>query len=84
MGEYNGVKKNKMIRFLVWLGNHKSHLVVKKCTKHVYSVKYNYWDHPFTVPCGHSTVTPFIVKEFMEKLVGSGICTKEEFDEHVK
>ncbi len=57
---------------------------VKKAGRHQYLVKYNYWNRPFPIPFKHNEINKYIVRELMKKLTGSGICSKEEFDERIR
>ena len=83
MGEYANVKRKQVMRLLKWLST-KSDVEIRKGGKHSYVIKYVFWEKVYPIPFKHSEINKHIVKSLMEKLTGSGICTKEEFDEHIK
>ncbi|MFH1173024.1 MAG: hypothetical protein V1692_00670 [bacterium] len=83
MGEYANVKRNKVLRLLRWLEASKDIEIIEG-GKHTYIVKYVFWDRPYPMPFKHNEINRHIIKSLMEKLVAAGICTKEEFDEHIK
>jgi len=80
MGEYKNVKIKKIKRLLLWLERKNKSLIVTSGGKHQLIVKYSFWDRPFPIPARYKEVSRFIVKDLMEKLVNSDICTKDEFD----
>lgn len=84
MGEYANVKRKNINKLLNWLCKKNSSVCVEAGGKHNIKITYSFWDRPFPIPFKHSEVNRHIVKSFMEKLVASGICTKEEFDEKIK
>lgn len=83
MGEYANVKRRKMMSLLKWLSG-KNDVEVRKGGKHTYVVKYVFWEKAYPIPFKHNEVNKYIIKDLMEKLTGSGICSKEEFDEYIK
>lgn len=83
MGEYANVKRKKILRLLEWLEKKDSHITIKRGGKHQIVVKYNFWDRSYPIPIKHREINKHIVKDLMEKLVNSNICTKEEFDSHL-
>lgn len=83
MSTYANIKRNKMKRFLKWLGT-RQFVSVKKAGKHQYIVKYNYWERPFPIPFKHNEINKYIVKALAKKLVESEIYTENEFDKRIK
>lgn len=83
MGEYSNVKIGDIISLLKWLERKNQSLIVTRGGKHQLLVKYSFWNRPFPIPTKHKEVNRFIVKDLMEKLVNSNICTKNEFDCHL-
>ena len=84
MGEYANVKRRQIERLLKWLNSKNNSLDIKNGGKHQLVVSYSFWKRPYPIPFKYNEVNRYIVKALMEKLVNSDICTKEEFDEHVK
>jgi hypothetical protein len=84
MGQYANVKRKNIIRLMRWLTRKDDKLIVSIRGKHQYAVEYPFWNQPYPIPFKHNEVNKFIVKDLMELLVVSKICTQEEFDEHVK
>lgn len=83
MGRYANVKIKKMRNFLQWLET-KPHITIKDGGRHQIVVQYSFWPRPFPIPSKHGEVNKYIVEDLMKKLVGSEICTQEEFDERIK
>lgn len=83
MAEYANIKRKIIIRLLNWLATKKS-IYIKKGGKHQYLIECVSWERPFPIPFKHKEINRFIVKELIEKLAKSGICTREEFDEKIK
>ena len=83
MCEYSNVKIGDIISLLKWLERKNQSLIVTRGGKHQLLVKYSFWNRPFPIPTKHKEVNRFIVKDLMEKLVNSNICTKDEFDCHL-
>ncbi len=83
MGEYANVKRKKIIRLLKRLSINKD-IEVRKGGKHTYVIKYVFWEKAYPIPFRHNEINKHIIKGLMEKLTGSNICTKEEFDEYIK
>lgn len=84
MGEYANVKRQNMSKLLTWLVKKNKSISVESGGKHHIKIKYSFWERPFPIPFRHSEVNRHIVKNLSNKLVGSNICTKEEFDQHIK
>lgn len=83
MGEYANVKIKNIKNLLGWLEYKNKNLTVASGGKHQLVVKYSFWARPFPIPTRYKEVSRFIVKDLMEKLVNSNICTKDEFDCHL-
>jgi len=83
MGEYANVKVKKIKNLLKWLEG-KPGIIITQGGKHQMMVKHSYWKRPIPVPTKHGKINKHIVKDLMEKLKESEICTKEEFDEKIK
>lgn len=83
MGEYANIKIKNIKNLLRWLEYKNKSLTVAGGGKHQLVVKYSFWARPFPIPAKHKEVSRFIVKDLMEKLVNSNICTKDEFDCHL-
>ena len=84
MGEYANVKRKNIHRLLRWLCKKNSSISVEAGGKHNIKIKYSFWKRPFPIPFNHSEVNRHIVKDFMQELVNSNICTKDEFDQYIK
>lgn len=76
MGELAGVKVRTMVRFLGWL-ERKPGIEIRMGGKHAIVVRHYSWNRPFPLP-SHGEVSKHIVRDFVDKLVGSGICTRED------
>ena len=83
MGEYSDVKRRRMYRLLKWLADQKG-VTVESGGEHQYNIKCTSWSRPYPIPFRHGIVIKHIVKELRDKLIAAGICTKEEFDEHIR
>lgn len=83
MGEYADVKQKKILHFLKWLET-QSGFSVGNGGKHQWIIKHNTWKRPFPIPFKHKVVNKMIVKELMKRIVKTGSCTKEQFDEKIK
>lgn len=84
MGEYANFKRKQIERILNWLSGKNKSVNFKRGGKHQLVVLYPFWKRPYPIPFKHNEINKHIVKGLMEKLVNSDICTKEEFDEHIK
>jgi len=67
---------------LKWLST-KDSICIDKGGKHEILIRYTFWERPYPIPFKHNEVNRHIIKDLMQKLVDSNICTKEEFDEHI-
>ncbi|KKR13624.1 MAG: hypothetical protein UT42_C0043G0005 [Candidatus Falkowbacteria bacterium GW2011_GWA2_39_24] len=67
-----------------WLSKKDSKIVISQRGKHQYAIEYPYWSQPYIIPWKHNEVNKYIVKDLMEQLVNSDICTKEEFDQYIR
>ena len=83
MGEYSDVKRRRMYRLLKWLAE-KKEIMVEPGGEHQYNIKCTSWNRPYPITFKHGIVIKHIVKELRDKLIAVGICTKEEFDEHIR
>jgi len=81
--QYANVRRANVERLLKWLLT-KHGIQIRVGSKHVIIVKYMFWDRPFPIPFKNGAANKFIIQAFMSQLIGSGICTKEEFDEQIK
>ena len=72
-----------MLGLLNWLATKKG-MLVQPGGRHQYLVKCAFWERPFPIPFKHNEINRFIVDGLMKKLIASGICTQEEFDEKIK
>ncbi|MDP3043396.1 MAG: hypothetical protein Q8N21_03260 [bacterium] len=84
MSEYANIKRKKISKLLKWLCNKDNSISVEAGGNHNIKIKYSFWERPFPIPFKHSEVNRHIVKDLCDKLVESKICTKEEFDQHIK
>jgi hypothetical protein len=83
MGEYANVKRNKIRKGLLrWLVK-KQGIEIKHGGNHQILITYPFWDRPYPIPFRYNEVDKYIIKGLMQKLVDSGICTKEEFDQNI-
>jgi len=83
MGEYSGFKRKKVIKLLNWLDKQK-HFSVDNGGNHQIVVKYSFWERPFPVPFKHGQINEHILKSLMKKVVATEVCTKKEFDNHLR
>jgi len=51
--------------------------------KHQWVVDHETWNRPFPIPFKHSVVSKVYIKELVKKVIATGVCTKEEFDQHL-
>ena len=51
--------------------------------KHQWVVHYRTWNRPFPITFKYNIVSKVYLKELVKKVVATGACTKEEFDEHL-
>lgn len=84
MGEYANIKRKNIDKLLRWLSKKNESISVEAGGRHQIKLKYSFWEKCFPIPFNHSEVNRHIVKDLMEKLVVSEICTKEEFDKNIK
>ncbi|MFA4833666.1 MAG: hypothetical protein WC619_02335 [Patescibacteria group bacterium] len=78
------MKRKNIDSLLKWLVKKNQSISVEAGGNHQIKLKYSFWRDCFPIPFNHSEVNKYIVKDLMEKLVASGICTKEEFDDKIK
>lgn len=83
MGDYADTKRRKMLKLLKWLET-QSGFSVTNGGHHQWLVKHESWLRPFPIPFKHETVNKYIVKDLMNRIVATNICTREEFDQHIK
>ena len=84
MGEYADVKRKDINRLLGWLCRKNNSISVEVGGNHNIILKYSFWKRPFPIPFNHSVVKKHLVKNLSKQLINSKICTKEEFDQHIK
>ncbi|MBN1585687.1 hypothetical protein JW899_04985 [Candidatus Uhrbacteria bacterium] len=82
MGEYADVKRKRIMSLLAWL-NRQEDFSVDNGGSHQWVVRHETWNRPFPIPFRNNTVSGQIVRALMGKVVGTGFCTKEEFDNHL-
>lgn len=80
MGEYADVKRKKAFRLLIWLATLEG-FSADNGGKHQWVIKHETWDRPFPITFKHNTVSKVYIKELMKRVVATGACSKEEFDE---
>ena len=83
MGGDTDLKRRKMLKLLSWLSTQES-FVVSTGGRHQWVVKHEKWQRPFAVPFKHNTINKFIVKALMDKVVSTGVCTREDFEQRLK
>ncbi|OGL62833.1 hypothetical protein A3C09_01320 [Candidatus Uhrbacteria bacterium RIFCSPHIGHO2_02_FULL_47_44] len=83
MGEYADVKRKKILRMLEWLKT-QSGFSVDNGGDHQWVIRHIAWKRPFPISFKHEVMNKFILKELVGKIVATGVCTKEQFDEHLK
>ena len=83
MGEYADVKRNKVLKLLKWL-EAQTGFTVDNGGKHQWLIKHDSWSRPFPIPFKHNTVNKYIKKDLMRRVVATEICTKDQFDQHLK
>lgn len=83
MGEYADVKRGRMFRLLKWMET-LPNFTIEGGGNHQWLVKHPHWERPFPIPFKHNIVNKHIVRELMKRIVATGACDKETFDEHVK
>lgn len=84
MGELADVKLKRLLSFLDWLARNCSQVTVSKGGKHNVVVKYPFWDRPFPLPTRHRIVDKYIIQDFRDRLIESGICTEQEFSARIR
>lgn len=82
MGDLADVKRKRAYRLLKWLATLNG-ITVEDGGHHQYKVRHDSWGRPFPIPFKHNVVNKHIVKELMQKLIRTGVCTEEEFRSHL-
>ena len=83
MGEYADVKRGRVLKLLKWIET-LSEFSVDNGGNHQWLVKHGSWERPFPIPFKYGVVNKHIVKDLMKRVVATGVCDKEIFDEHLK
>ncbi len=83
MSEYADIKNKKFQNFLKKLKN-VSGIEISAGGRHNTKITCIRTGESYPIPSSHSVINKHIVKHFMEWLVKSEICTKEEFDKMIK
>ncbi len=83
MSGFTDIKQRKFKHLLKWLGNNRS-VEVKQGGRHNIKVACIRTGESYPIPSSHREINKHIVKDFMEWLVRSEICTEEEFRERLK
>ncbi len=81
MGEYANISSKKLSQFLQWLSR-KPGITLDPGGRHNIKVQAS-TGSAFPLPLSHREVNKYIVKGFRDWLVKGGVCTQEEFDEHI-
>ena len=82
MGEYADVKRGRVLSLLKWLQT-LAGFGADNGGKHQWIVKHYTWERPFPISFRNNVVSKCYVKELSKKVVATGVCTKEEFDQHL-
>ncbi len=82
MGEYADVKRKRVLALLKWL-NKLDGFEVSTGGKHQCVVCHDTWNRPFPITFKYNIVSKVYLKELVKKVVATGACSKEEFDEHL-
>ena len=82
MGEYADIKRKRMLRLLRWISTLNG-FEVSTGGKHQWIVKHGTWTRPYPITFRFNTVSNIYVKELVKKIVATGACSKEQFDEHL-
>lgn len=83
MGEYANIKSRKFYQLLKWLANHKR-FEIAQGGKHVTKAHAIETNSSYPLPLSHNEINRNIVRDFRDWLVANGVCTVEEFDDHIK
>ena len=81
--DYADVKRRKILKLLKWLKT-LSGFSVGNGGHHQWLVKYSTWPRPYPIPFKHGTVSRYIVKALKSRVIATGACTEEQFDERIK
>ncbi len=82
MGEYADVKRRKVLALLKWLGT-LSGFKTGNAGKHQWIVKHETWKRPFPICFKNNRVSKVYIKELVNLVIATSVCTKEEFDSHL-
>ncbi len=83
MSGFTDVKQRKFIHLLRWLGNNKG-VEIRQGGRHNIKVTCIRTGESYPIPGSHREINKHIVKDFMEWLINSEICTEVEFRERLK
>lgn len=82
MGEYGNVKRRKLVKFLNWLQANKKVEIIEGANHTLLKCIHNGEKTP--TPIRHNKVDKNLVFALQKWLERNQICSKEEFDEHIK
>ncbi len=82
MGEYADVKRNRVLALLKWL-NTLDGFEVSTGGRHQWVINHVTWKRPFPITFKFNVVSKVYIKELVKKVVATGACSKEEFNEHL-
>ena len=82
MGEYADVKRGRVFTLLKWI-NALPGFKIDNGGKHQWIVKHETWKRPFPISFRNNNVSKVYIKDLVKLVVATGVCTKEEFDNHL-
>ena len=71
-----------MLAILRWIETLPDFIVGNGGT-HQWIVKHDSWVRPFPISFRNNRVNKLYIKSLMKLVVGTGLCTKEDFDAHL-
>lgn len=83
MGDFADVKRKRICSLLLWL-NTLPNVSVEDGGKHQYLIRYPGCKRPFPIPFKHNAVNKNIVKKLASTLIEFGVCTENEFRDHIR
>jgi len=78
MGEFVGVKRNKMRSVLIWVQT-LPRMTAEDRGKHQVIVNCDDWQRPFPICFRYNEINKVYVKGLMKLMVRSKVCTEEEY-----
>lgn len=82
MGEYADTKRGRVLALLRWLETLPG-FEAGNGGRHQWVVKHNTWPRPFPITFKNNTVSNVYIKALLKLVLATGVCTKEEFDNHL-